>query len=145
MPLQRERVRISFEVDPGPEDRAAVADALLAHHEDLARAHCHRPFGVFLRDAAGSVVGGLVGKLWGPDLHVDQLWVSESLRRRGYATELLERAERYALQQGCTTSFLNTVDPNAIPFYHRRGYLSMQTLRGFPAGLDLHFMRKPLS
>ena len=42
------------------------------------------PVGFFVKGRGGEVIGGLLGDIWGGWLHVGSLWVSESIRGRGY-------------------------------------------------------------
>src|ERR1700752_5234510 len=57
---------------------------------------------IFLRDERDEVLGGLLGHIWGGWLHVAILWVTEPLRGRGFGRQLLEAAESYAIERGCT-------------------------------------------
>ena len=80
------------------------------------------PVGLFIKGTAGQIVGGLLGDIWGGWLHVGSLWVDPSLRGHGYATELMTRAERYALGKSCTDAFLRTGSYEARPLYEKLGY-----------------------
>jgi GNAT superfamily N-acetyltransferase len=69
-----------------------------------------QPVQVSVRDAAGRLIGGLVGTThaipyW---LNVSVVWVDETARLRGVGSELMRRAEDIARQQGCRFARLAT-------------------------------------
>jgi GNAT superfamily N-acetyltransferase len=75
------------------------------------------PVAFFLKDERGEVLGGLLGNIWAGWLHVGTLGVALPMRGRGYGRELLQRAEAYAVERGCTNAFLDTYSFQARPFY----------------------------
>ena len=72
------------------------------------------------------------------------LWVTEPLRGRGYGRQLLEAAEQYAIERGCTQAWLTTFSFQAPEFYPRFGYQSFGVLEGHPTGHRHHFFQKRL-
>lgn len=98
----------------------------------------------FLRDTADEVVGGLLGAIWGGVLYVRILWVSASLRGRGFGRRLVEAAEQRAVERGCRHVFLDTFDFQAPGFYERLGYRVYATAEDWPVGHAHHFLRKDL-
>ena len=81
----------------------------------------------------GNIVGG-----W---LHVRSLWVDKLWRGRGYATQLMAAAERYAIAKGCVAAFLQTASYEARPLYEKLGYRVFAELRR-PSGrraIDRYF------
>ncbi|HET8576498.1 MAG TPA: GNAT family N-acetyltransferase [Methylomirabilota bacterium] len=99
---------------------------------------------LFLKDAAGEVLGGLLGNIWGGWLHVSTLWVAESLRRQGHGRALLEAAERRAAERGCRHVFLDTFSFQAPDFYRKLGYEIFAELPDRPPGHTHYFFRKSL-
>jgi GNAT superfamily N-acetyltransferase len=100
---------------------------------------------LFLRDATGKVVGGLLGEIsWGW-LHISTLWLAEDLRRGGYGTQLMAAAEAEAVGRGCHSAFLDTFSFQARPFYERLGYEVFGHLDAYPPGHSRYFLRKRLS
>lgn len=65
-------------------------------------------FAILLRDAEGVLAGGLDGVIGWDWLFVDNLWVHDELQRQGHGRDLLSRAERYALDRGCHSVWLDT-------------------------------------
>ena len=96
------------------------------------------PFCLSLRDAAGTLVGGLYGATTWGWLLVDGLWVAEGLRRRGLGSRLLAAAEEAAIARGCRGAWLGTFDFQAREFYELHGYRVFGALPDFPPG-HTHF------
>ena len=102
------------------------------------------PVGYFLKDARGEWLGGLTGYLRGGWMHVNFLWVTESLRGQRYGSRLMDAAEAYAVERGCTGATLETLSFQAPGFYARRGYEVFGTLEEYPPGHSKLFLRKRL-
>jgi GNAT superfamily N-acetyltransferase len=100
---------------------------------------------IFLRDERDEILGGLLGNIWGGWLHVAILWVAEPLRRRGYGRQLLEAAEQYAVERGCTRAWLTTFSFQAPEFYPKLGYETFAVLADHPLGHRHHFLQKRLA
>ena len=91
------------------------------------------PVGFFIKGLGSEILGGLLGDIWGGWLHVGSLWVSESIRGRGYGTELMARAHQYALEKSCTHTYLQTGSYEARPLYEALGYNVYAELKNHPA------------
>ena len=104
------------------------------------------PFSVFVRDAHGTVLGGLIAQTVWDWLFVDKFWLPDSLRGTGVGSAVLETAERWAMERGCKWSHLQTLDFQALAFYERHGYVVFGALEGYPppAGTR-YYLRKTLA
>lgn len=102
------------------------------------------PANFFLRGPQGDWLGGLVGTIWGGWLHVSRLWVTLSLRGSGQGRRLLEAAEAYAREKGCTSVAIDTFSFQAPGFYRKLGYQVIGQLDGYPPGHTKFFLRKDL-
>lgn len=100
---------------------------------------------IFIRDKENRVVGGITADVFGGWVYISLLWVEESLRRRGYGTELLSRLEREAIRLGCKHAHLDTYSFEARPFYEKSGYEVFGTLEDYPEGYCKYFLKKRLS
>ena len=105
------------------------------------------PVVFLIKDASNSVSGGVLGNVVGGWLHVRSLWVDKMWRGRGYATQLMAAAERYAIAKGCIAAFLQTASYEARPLYEKLGYRVFAELDDHPSkGHHRHFLAKqPLS
>lgn len=104
-----------------------------------------RSFTVEARDAAGELVGGLAGDLWGSAFHLNALWLREDLRRAGLGSELVRRAEDHARAQGFTVAYVETLSFQARPFYEKHGYRVFGTIESVAPGVDYYFLSKRLA
>ncbi len=105
------------------------------------------PVVFLIKDASNNISGGLLGNIVGGWLHIRSLWVDKMWRGRGYATQLMAAAERYAIAKGCIASFLQTGSYEARPLYEKLGYRVFADLSDHPSkGHNRYFLAKqPLS
>ncbi len=116
-----------------PADVEGVHAGLRRYNEQFVPS-AYRPLNIFLRDAEGTLVGGLLGHLYWGWLAVETLWVDEQLRGQGLGGRLLDMAEAEARRYGCRHVQLDTLSFQARPFYEARGYRVYGELEDFPAG-----------
>ena len=138
-------LRVSVEPHAPESLRQHVRDHLDTFNVAVTGLAEYHTLSVFLRDEHEEVLGGLLGNIWGGWLHVAFLWVAEPLRGRGYGRQLLEAAERYAVQRGCTRAWLTTFSFQAPEFYPKLGYETFAVLEGHPDGHRHHFLQKRLA
>jgi GNAT superfamily N-acetyltransferase len=119
---------------PRREDVGVLGRGLSAANRLAAGDDGYLPLAVFLRDASGSIGGGVYGGTYWGWFHVEVLWVRQDLRKAGHGSRLLAAAEREAVRRGCTRVFLDTFDFQASDFYARRGYEVFGELSDFPPG-----------
>jgi GNAT superfamily N-acetyltransferase len=103
------------------------------------------PVGYFLKNTRGEWLGGLTGYTWGAWMHVNFLWVTEALRGQRHGTRLLDAAEAFAVEHGCTNATLETHSFQSPEFYAKRGYEVFGTLEDYPPGHSKLFLRKRLA
>lgn len=135
--------RIEFAPDPDTPEVQVITDGLLAHAAAESGASGYVPVTFFARNEAGTIVGGVsgnTGEMW---LYVSALWVAEGMRGRGIGSKLMDRAERLAIERGCTGAYLDTLSDPALAFYHARGYREFGRLP-FSAVRTRYFLRKDL-
>ena len=115
-----------------PADMEFVHNGLRRHNNQFVPS-AYRPLNIFLRDAGGAIVGGLLGHLYWGWLSVETLWVDEGYRGQGLGGRLLDMAEAEARRHGCAHVQLDTLTFQARPFYEARGYRVYGELADFPA------------
>jgi len=135
--------RLTIEEAPTRADRAFIDQALDDFNAERWPGHPIERVGVMLRDADGGLVAGLDGVAYGGWLFVNNLWVSEPLRRRGVGRTLVAEAEREALKRGCHSAWLDTFSFQAPEFYPKLGYEIFATL-DYPPAHRRYFLRKRL-
>ncbi|MGZ9818062.1 GNAT family N-acetyltransferase [Peribacillus simplex] len=75
-----------------------------------------------LSDEEGSILGGITGTIFWYSLHIDSLWVDESLRGKGYGKELLTNIENIARENRCKLIQLDTFSFQSPTFYQKNGF-----------------------
>lgn len=102
----------------------------------------HESFAFFMRDENNKIKGGCNGYIFYGCLYVDQLWVDESLRGKGYGTELMKLAENLGKEKKCIFIAVNTMDWEALGFYKKLGFEIEFERRGFEQNSIFYFLRK---
>ncbi|AXF01720.1 GNAT family N-acetyltransferase [Paraburkholderia hospita] len=136
-------MRIELTDKPDSHDEAFVIAQTRAFNAAFTRDDV-RPLCVFIRDGKERIVGGLTAKTYWEYLEIQFLWVDESHRAIGLASDLMATAEKEAAKRGCKHVFLDTLSFQAPGFYERLGYSEFGRLEGFSGRHDRHFLHKSL-
>lgn len=97
-----------------------------------------------LKNDTEELVAGLIGNIFWQCLHVNILWVSDSLRHKGYGSKLLLEAERIAKENHCNLIKLDTFSFQAPEFYKKHGYEVYGVIEDFPKGHTHYYLQKRL-
>lgn len=125
------------------QDQRSIYEGLLQYNMERLEDKSPKDLGVYARDEAGKIVAGLIGSTHGNWLTVKFLWVSESLRGKNIGSEILEQAEKEAIERGCHQVFLDTFSFQAPAFYRKRGYQEVFTLEEYPlTGKRYYFTKR---
>jgi len=132
--------------DELPGEDAKVVDAGLdaANHAAAPLGEV-RPMSCFARLASGEVVGGAVGRSWGPCCELQQLWVHPAHRRGGIGSRLVREFEALARSRGCVTAYLETLSFQAPRLYRSLGYETRYEHAVYPHGIVRHLMIRSLA
>jgi GNAT superfamily N-acetyltransferase len=122
-------------VDDGIGDYNDAAEPRLA---DVRHLSC------FARDASGHAIAGAVGRTWGENAELQQIWLPDSLRKHGLGSNLLSEFEAAARQRGCKLVYLETWSFQARGFYEKNGYRVVLEISGFADSLSKFTMTKQL-
>ncbi len=101
-------------------------------------------FSWVLRDDDKKIVAGVAGWTWAGICEITQLWVHESLRKKGIGKKLLEAAEAEAKSKGCYKLLVRSYGFQAPHFYKRYGYNVEHELKDFPRGFGYYILLKNL-
>lgn len=94
--------------------------------------HPKKQISFVLRDENQKILGGITGTIFWYHLHIDFLWVDESLRGQGYGKELLTKIEEFAIENNCRLIQLDTFSFQAPDFYQKFGYEVIGIVDDFP-------------
>ncbi len=88
-------------------------------------------------EAEGLIVGSVVGGFDGRRGMIYHLAVAPGYRRRGLGQALMDEVEQRLRQKGCIRCYLMVTkdNPDAVPFYEKRGWQRMDFVETF--GKDL--------
>jgi len=136
---------IAIESELADQDRRVLLESLVAFGDRFVPPRRYASLATVLRDADGTLRGGLLGSTLWDWLQVDVLWVDDSLQRRGHGSQLLLLAESHARSIGCHSARLDTFDFEARAFYEHHGYRVYAELDNFPAGHTQFHLRKSLA
>ena len=137
-------LRIGVEVNPDSADTDVILRGLQGFNEDHVGATERIALAVLVRDAEGRALGGLTAQVKYGWVHIDLLWLPETLRGRGVGTAAMDAVEDDARRRGCVGAHVETTDYQALPFYERRGYTVFGVLEGYPVGSRSYYLRKDL-
>lgn len=99
-----------------------------------------------LRDEGEKILGGITGTIFWYHLHIDFLWIDESLRGKGYGKELLNRIEKIAREHRCNLIQLDTFSFQAPNFYQKYGYEIVGIIEEHPnKGSQQYYLKKKLT
>lgn len=128
------------------QEREELLTGLRRYNNQFVDLSAWKPLGIWLRDAAGVMQGGLIGRQQGIWLSIDYLWVHEQQRGKGLGSELMRHAEQEATRLGCRHVLVDTCSFQAAPFYQKLGYQLQLTLPDYPEpGMQRHYFSKALA
>ncbi len=130
--------------DPSKKEIDYVREALVQFNDAHVGKDGHAPLNLIEYDAAGNVIGGLLGGNYWGWLYVDILWVDEPYRRQGIGSKLLTQAEGEAVRRGCRHVHVDTMSWQAPLFYQKHGYRVIGILPDIPKGHQKYLLQKVL-
>ncbi len=133
---------INGELDP--EDKKIMVKSMLAYHASKGHPRKTEMYSVALKDRQAKLVGCVIVSFLWNGMHIDTLWVEESLRGKDFGTKLLEMAEKEGVKRKCTISYTDTFTWQAPEFYKKLGYKEYGRLEDFPVGNTLTYFFKNL-
>ena len=137
-------MKIEYIDNPKQNDIEIISESLFQYNCREVGVNDYKQIAFFLKNEKEIIVGGIIGwTRWGM-AHIDNLWIEEMHRGKGYGLQLLKCAEAVALERGCTFVDLDTFDFQAPIFYLKHGYREMFVLDGFGNGNKKYFMKKNL-
>ncbi|WP_201768878.1 GNAT family N-acetyltransferase [Bradyrhizobium sp. STM 3843] len=126
--------------------RDAIVKPLIAFNNTRAsQPESYRPLVIILSDHdTDEIIGGLWGGTNFSHLHVDLLFVPDSLRGTGLGRKMMLQAEQEAIARGCRGAWLDTYSFQARALYEQLGYTAFGVLDDYPPGQQRIFLRKQL-
>lgn len=140
---ETEALNLTVEDAPNEADIRFVEERIIAYNVAATGYDDYRPLALFVRNDQGAIIAGLTGFTWGSTLKIELLWVHETLRGQGYASRLVETAEREAVARGCQHAVLDTHSFQAPDFYPKLGYVRCGLAEDWPLGhQEIYFQKR---
>lgn len=136
---------ISYEPNAPPEYIAVVDKGICDYARQQKDMEPFEPFDFFVRDQNGQILAGCGGVMYHGCLYTGSLWVTESLRGKGFGTRLLQAAEQLALNRNCTMATIHTMDWEALDFYKHLGYQVELAREGYKKNSIMYVLKKDLT
>ncbi|WP_312480547.1 GNAT family N-acetyltransferase [Kosakonia cowanii] len=125
------------------QDKEELLSGLRRYNQQFIDSSGWGQVGIYSRNEAGAMIGGLIGTQKGLWLCIDFLWVSEEARGARLGSTLIRTAEEQAQRMGCRHAQVDTVSFQALPFYLKQGYELKLSLPDFPEeGMQRHYLIK---
>ncbi len=135
---------LTVEEGPAQEVERALHRGLREFNEACVGPANYARLAVVLRDAEGTIAGGLLADVYWGWLAIEILWVREDLRGQGYGRALMQAAEREAVRRGCRGAHVDTMSFQARPFYEKLGYTVFGELHDVPPGHTRYWLQRRL-
>lgn len=136
----KEAIQYTVHDDLPAAEARLVDEGLGAANDRAAPLHEVRPLACFARLPSGEVIGGAVGRTWGPCCELQQLWVEPARRHAGVGARLVRDFEVRAQARGCRTFYLETFNFQAPQFYRKLGYEVRYEHAVYPHGIVKYTM-----
>jgi ribosomal protein S18 acetylase RimI-like enzyme len=142
--VEQANYRFEYQQEPIQEDEQILFEGI--NDEAVLKKKMNRitSFGIFIKDAYGTVLGGLNGVTYYGCLYVDMLWLKEELRHQGLGKKLMVEAEKIGYERRCSFATVNTMDWEALSFYQKLGYAIEFTRVGYLKESKMYMLRKML-
>lgn len=135
-----EAVSYTLHDDLPREEARLVDDGLDSANDQAAPLREVQPLSCFARLPSNEVVGGALGRTWGPCCELQQIWVATGHRRRGIGRRLVGEFEARALARGCHVFYLETFSFQAPQLYLSLGYQVQYEHAVYPHGIIKYMM-----
>jgi GNAT superfamily N-acetyltransferase len=136
--------QVMLETEPNPDDMQLLVKGLTEFNASRADGDVPNYLLATVKNSEGQLAGGLLGATYLGWLQIQIVWLDDSVRGRGYGSELIALAEAEALRRGCPRAFVETLSFQALPFYEKCGYQVFSRLADFPPGGARYALTKNL-
>lgn len=121
-----------------------LGNLIRAYNQSKREPSKSEPLNIYVEDAQGNLIAGMVAETFGHWLEIEYLYVQENLRGQGLGSNILNRAEKEARERKCKYSFVNTYQFQAPDFYKKHGYEEVFALKEYPYTGERYYYTKAL-
>ena len=127
---------------PASEERTNELQTQLANSGQALRKDEFETFILTVSDLDDNMTAGCKGEIAFQSAHVSEVWVDEQHRGKGVGSALLDKAEAYAAQRGCTRIHLETRSETARRLYEKLGYSVFGRLSNYDGEIPFYYLEK---
>lgn len=135
---------LEYQEELQPEDARTLFEGVVEEAYKKKVMERMKPFGIFLKNSSGQVLGGTTCLICYGCLYIDQLWVAEEERGKHAGCTLIQEAEKIGRKNSCSFATVNTMDWEALTFYQKLGYFVEFVRDGYDNDSTMYLLRKPL-
>jgi len=137
-------MKLTNPLPPQDHEFEALRAGLTEYNESYTGSVFREKVSSFVKNDEGVIVAGILGEINWNWMHIQGLWVDESIRKGGWGAKLLSSMEEYALAKDTTNIRLETTTFQALGFYIKAGYSVFGELADMPIGHTSYFLQKQL-
>ncbi len=137
-------MKVALEDDPADEVLKGVMAGMRAFNNAAVPGLRSQKITAAIRDDAGTLHGGVIGRLAGDSVYMEVVWNDDAVRGTGLGTAMMRLVEDEAKRLGAREAWLYTMSFQARPFYEKLGYSQFAELPWLGGTHARHFMRKDL-
>jgi GNAT superfamily N-acetyltransferase len=124
--------------------RAAIGDGLDQYNDEIVGYGDRQPVAAVVRDNAGKVLGGALGRTSLGLLFLDLFYLPPTLRGGGLGSRILRAFEDEGRRRDCRSAVLYTISFQAPEFYEKHGWKVFGEVPCDPEGTSRVFLSKAL-
>lgn len=137
-------ITVTLEEDPKGETFKGLIEGIKVYNDRALPDMNKHTVTVAIRDEAGTLLGGVVGRQVEDSMYVEVVWNSDAVRGTGLGRQMMVMLEDEARKHGATEIWLYTMSFQAKPFYEKLGYTQFAELPWRNGTMARHFMRKDI-
>jgi N-acetylglutamate synthase-like GNAT family acetyltransferase len=120
--------------DLSPMEIDEIEEYIYAYNSHAIARNDAQGMGFAIRNDAGRIIGVAAGYSWAGTAELNQMWVDEACRGRGYARDLLNAFIAEAANRGVRRIWVASYDFQAPGLYEKAGFKRMAEFAGWPEG-----------
>jgi len=132
--------------EPTIKDKKVIKEGMLAYHASQGHIRPEKDdyYSIIIKNEKEKTVGGIVVSFrWGA-MHIQTLWIDETIRNKDWGSKLMIMVEKEAIKRHCHVAYTDTYSWQAPQFYEKLGYELYGKLNDFPEGCSLSYYAKRL-
>lgn len=124
--------------------QAIIANGLDQFNDEVVGYGDRKPVAAIVKDEAGQVLGGALGRTSLGLLFLDLFYLPKNLRGDGLGSRILQAFEDEGRRRGCRSAVLYTISFQAPVFYEKHGWKVFGEVPCDPDGTSRVFLSKAL-